>query len=163
MVGLNLYLWMIFPAATLWVHHDSELFSGMTHHCLFFLSVPHLLTHQFVIWTSKLNRQWLKPVFSHCSCLSHPPLKLFSRKKVKRADTGMIFHLADYPALSLLDQSHLWLPRKCGWDTVATVHIHVFLLVWDILEPQQHTHYKTFMNQIMSLKLTCMKQSNVTK
>lgn len=74
----------------------------------------------------------INPSISHSPCaLCLPPSSLkFPPEKVKRADTGVMFHLAGYPAFSSLDQSHLWLIRQCVWDTVATVRVHLFPLVW---------------------------------
>lgn len=78
---------------------------SLCHLGLYFWKVndPHLSSHHSPIPSSA------------SSILKLPP------GKVERADAGLIFLLLGYPAFSLLNQSHLWLIRRCVWDTVAAV------------------------------------------
>lgn len=74
--------------------HNSD-FSVVTHHCLFFLS--YLLTRLFATWVSTTGepmacRHLL--LLQHVDPLSVPHVLILPPVKVKRAGTGVVFHLA---------------------------------------------------------------------
>lgn len=130
MFGLSLFSWAPFSP-----HHNSEPFvRWLIIACSFSPPSGPLLLKKLTTYTHLLLLQPLCPLSVPSS------FKLFCREKGQESRRRSDVSLSWLPAFFLLDQSHLWLRRRCVWDTAATVHSLIYVLLSGHKEKTQHIH-----------------------